>query len=130
MISNGTVTRLLASLLLAFAACPADAAVCHYSNLMPAFFAFEAQTRHLPLQQRAEAFVNRFAPRFPDYYGNPDVFGTKERLRQSATRFFDDSKPVRLPGFAPLTAAHLHAVADATVPAFDVAQSAFLTELS
>lgn len=103
----------------------ANAGTCQYKNLMPDYFAFEDRTANATLEQRADIFVKDFATRYPDYYGDPDVFGDQQKLRKSALRFFDPATRPTLPGFAPLTEEHLRAVADSAVPGFDKAQSEF-----
>jgi hypothetical protein len=103
----------------------ADAGACHYQNLMPEYFAFEARTEGMAPEQRADMFVKDFAPRYPDYYGNPDLFGDENKLRKSALRFFDPARPPTLAGFAPLTQERLHAVAQSVLPGFETAQGEF-----
>lgn len=110
--------------ILGLAAAPAQAAICHTENLMPAFLTFEAKTEGMSPDARAELFVKVIAERNPGYYTGEE-FGDAARIKKSATRFFDESKPIMLGGFGPLTDAHLRAVAQNVMPAFDKAQADF-----
>lgn len=109
---------------LGLAAAPAQAAICHTQNLMPEFLTFQAQTDGMAADARADLFVKAIAERHPDYYTSEE-FGDAARLRKSALRFFDPSRPIVLGGFGPLTEAHLREVAQQVMPAFDKAQADF-----
>ena len=105
-------------------AVPAHAGICKTENLMPEFFAFEAKTKDLTPEQRGDAFVGDIASRHEDFY-TAEEYGDADKLRKSATRFFDPAKPIQFGGFGPLTDEHLHAVAANVMPAFDKAQADF-----
>jgi hypothetical protein len=127
------MARCLAAVLalLAFTS-PASAGVCRYENMMPAFLTFERQTKDLAPAQRANLFANQFALQYRDFYGElGQVEGDKgfppaARLRQEALGLLDPAHMESLPGFAPLTQARFEAIAQATGPDFEQAQSAFL----
>jgi hypothetical protein len=103
---------------------PARASICQTADLMPEFFAFEAKTKDLTPAERGDAFVRDFVSRHGDFY-TTDEFGDAEKVRESAVRFFDPSKPIQIGGFGPLTDEHLHAVAANVMPSFDKAQTDF-----
>jgi hypothetical protein len=111
-------------MILGAAATAAHAGICLTQDLMPGFFAFEAKTRGLTPQQRGAAFVRDYASRHEDFY-TPEEFGDAGKLRKSATRFFDPSKPLQVGGLGPLTDEHLHAVAANVMPSFEKAQAEF-----
>jgi hypothetical protein len=116
-------------LTLSLAAAPASAAenagVCRYENLMPAFLAFERQTRDLAPDQRARRFADDFASQHPVFYGG-SWFKPAAKLRKDALGLLDPAHLESLPGFAPLTQARFEAAAEATGPDFDRAQAGFL----
>lgn len=116
---------------LAFHPASALAAVCQYQNLMPAFLAFQQQTKDLPPARRAQLFTDDFAPRYPDFYremghieGYHDL-PPKDRLAKDASRLLDPGNPETLPGFPPLTQERFEAAARATSADFGQAQVAF-----
>ena len=71
------LSNLLATLALT-AATPAAAQVCPYENLLPEFAQFVATTGDLAPPARAEAFVERFAAKHPDFYSEP-LFGNRAK---------------------------------------------------
>lgn len=89
------LSNLLPTLALAFAT-PAMAQVCPYQDLMPEFSKFVAATGDLAPPARAEAFVERFAAKHPDFYSEP-TFGSRQKQIERAERLFD---PQRAPKFA------------------------------
>lgn len=114
---------------LIFHSAPAFADVCRYQNLMPEFFAFEARTKNLAPDVRADQFMTDFVPRHPAFYGDKrdiEAFKTQEGIRKSSLRLLDPSHPETMPGFAPLTEARFHAVADTVERDFAAAQTRFL----
>ena len=116
---------------LAFHSGPARAAGCQYQNLMPAFLAFEQQTKALPPARRAQLFADDFAPRHPDFYGEMghiegyNGLPPKDRLTKDALRLLDPANMETLPGFTPLTQERFEAAARATDADFSQAQMAF-----
>ena len=72
------LSNLLAALALVLAT-PAVAQVCPYQNLMPEFTEFVTATQDLAPQPRAEAFVERFASKHPDFYSE-SLFGSREKM--------------------------------------------------
>ncbi|HKU13858.1 MAG TPA: hypothetical protein VJQ52_05655 [Steroidobacteraceae bacterium] len=74
---------------------PAGAQVCPYEDLMPELSRFVAATADLAPPARAEAFVERFASKHPDFYSET-MFGSRDKLRDRAQRLFD---PQRAPKF-------------------------------
>ena len=108
---------------------PAEATAsrpCSYQDLMPPYETFAARTAGLFPQQRAEAFVNTFVPRYPDYY-SPEVFGDGARMQARALRFFDPAQAaVVFPGVPPLTDERLAAFSSAVGPQFAEQQRRFL----
>jgi hypothetical protein len=95
------LSNLLATLALT-AATPAAAQVCPYENLMPEFAQFVATTGDLAPPARAEAFVERFAAKHPDFYSE-QLFGTRAKQVESALRLFDPEKAPKYPGKRPIT---------------------------
>ena len=67
--SKGAIMRISALVtILGLAAAPAQAAICHTENLMPAFLTFEAKTEGMAPDARADLFVKAIAERNPGYY--------------------------------------------------------------
>jgi hypothetical protein len=95
------LSNLVPMLALALAT-PALAAVCPFQNLMPEFSQFVAATGELAPQARAEAFVERFAAKHPDYYSE-SMFGSREKLTARAVRLFDPQWKPKYPGARPIT---------------------------
>jgi choline dehydrogenase-like flavoprotein len=95
------LSNLMAVLALA-AAAPAAAQVCPYQNLMPEFSEFVAATADLAPKARAEAFVERFAAKHPDFYSE-QMFGSRQRLLERAERLFDPQRAPKFQGTRPLT---------------------------
>ncbi len=95
------LSNLLATLALA-AATPAGAQVCPYENLLPEFAQFVAATGDLAPPARAEAFVDRFAAKHPDFYSE-QMFGTRAKQAERAVRLFDPEKAPKFPGARPIT---------------------------
>src|ERR1700733_13097625 len=110
---------------LAFPPAPAAAGVCKYQNLMPEFFAFEAATKNLAPDIRAERFAKEFVARHPGFYGDTDL-DWPARVQKDSLRLLDPSQPESFPGFPPLTEARLHAVAATVTNGFAAAQDKFL----
>ena len=110
---------------LAFPPAPAAAGVCQYQNLMPEFFAFEAATKNLAPDIRAERFAKEFVARHPGFYGDTDL-DWPARVQKDSLRLLDPSQPESFPGFPPLTEARLHAVAATVTNGFAAAQDKFL----
>jgi hypothetical protein len=104
---------------------PALAGVCHCENLMPEFFAFEAATKDLAPDIRADRFAKDIAARHPEFYGDPE-FGSPTDLHKAALRLLDPARAESFPGFPPLSEARFHAVADTIDRDFTAAQSKFL----
>ena len=73
------------ALALAFHPAPAAAGVCQYQNLMPEFFAFEATTKNLAPDIRAERFAKEFAAKHPGFYGDADL-DCPARVQKDALR--------------------------------------------
>jgi len=115
--------------LMAMLAASAHAGPCKTENLMPGYFAFEDQTKALDAQARADRFASDYVPAHRAYY-TADDFADGAKLKKSALRLFDDSKPIMLGGFGPLTDEKLHAVAANVMPAFDKAQADFAKTFS
>ncbi len=113
------------ALLIAPASAAENAGACRYENLMPAFLAFEQQTRNLTPDQRAEQFVEAFASQHKVFYGG-SWFKPAVKLRKDALGLLDPGHLEALPGFAPLTQARFEATAQATGADFDRAQAVFL----
>ena len=94
--------RCTLALLVLAAAIPAAAqsVPCRQDSLIPAFARFLEETAGLGPTARAERFVSDFAERHSGYF-DPEVFGTPDRLLQSAERFFAppaaDTPPERTP---------------------------------
>jgi hypothetical protein len=109
----------------AFHPVPVLADVCQYQNLMPDFFAFEASTKNLSPDIRADRFMKEFAAKNPAFYGDKDL-GWPAKLQKDALRLLDPSKPESFPGFPPLSEARLHAVAATVTNNFTAAQDKFL----
>ena len=105
-------------------AAPAQAGICKTTDLMPEFFAFETKTANLTPEQRGDAFVKDFASQHEDFY-TTEEFGDVDKLRKSATRFFDPARPIVFGGFGPLTDEHLRAVAANVMPSFEKAEADF-----
>src|SRR5690348_11978000 len=103
---------------------PVHAGICKTQDLMPEYFAFEAKAKTLPLEARTDLFVKDIVAAHPDFY-TEEEFGDAAKIRKSAARFLDDSKPIMLGSFGPLTDEKLHAVAANVMPAFDKAQTDF-----
>jgi hypothetical protein len=110
---------------LAFHPAPAVADVCQYQNLMPEFFAFEAATKNLAPDIRAERFAKEFAAKHPAFYGDKDL-GWPARVQKDSLGLLDPRQAESLPGFPPLTEARLHAVARTVTNDFAAAQDKFL----
>jgi hypothetical protein len=108
------------ALALSLSAGAAQASICQSHDIMPAYFAVLDRTRDLPAAQRADAFVAEVARPHPEFYGKG--FGDEARLRDSAMRLLDPSRPLAYPGFAALAPEHLREVSAATGPAFEKAQ--------
>lgn len=112
-------------------AIPASAGVCRHENLMPAFLAFERETKDLTPTQRANMFVNEFAPQHRNFYEEvgrvegDNGFPPAAKLRKNALGLLDPAHMESLPGFAPLTQAKFEAVARSTGPNFDHVQALF-----
>jgi hypothetical protein len=95
------LSNLLATLAL-LAAMPAAAQVCPYENLLPEFAEFVASTGDLAPPARAEAFVDRFAAKHPDFYSE-SLFGTRAKQVERALRLFDPQKAPKFAGARPIT---------------------------
>ena len=95
------LSNLLAALTLVVAT-PALAQVCPYQNLMPEFTAFVTATQDLAPQPRAEAFVERFASKHPDFYSE-SMFGSREKMTARAVRLFDPQWKPKFPGARAIT---------------------------
>lgn len=95
------LSNILATLAL-IAATPTVAQVCPYENLLPEFAQFVATTADLPPPARAEAFVERFAAKHPDFYSE-QMFGTRAKQVERALRLFDPEKSPKFPGARPTT---------------------------
>ena len=95
------LSNLIATLALVLAT-PALAQVCPYQNLMPEFSEFVAATSELAPPARAEAFVERFAEKHPDFYSE-QMFGSREKLLERAERLFDPQRAPKFPGARPIT---------------------------
>ena len=104
---------------------PASASVCAYENLMPEFFAFEATTKNLAPEIRADRFMKEIAAKHPEFYSDSE-FGSPADLRKASLRLLDPARPESFPGFPPLSEARFHAVADTIDRDFAAAQSKFL----
>jgi hypothetical protein len=104
----------------------AEGKPCTYQDLMPAYQKFATETESLPPEQRAAAFIQTFAPKFPDYYA-PEVFGDAGKAQARAARFFDPAQRAALfPDDPPLTDAHLAEVGSAIGPQFTAQQRKFM----
>lgn len=103
----------------------AHASACRTQDLMPDFFAFEARTAALTPEQRADAFMRDFAPRYPDfyYYSSDGPYSKPENLQKAVAAFFGPHK--QMPDTLPLSDARLHAAAAETEPGFLHAESGF-----
>jgi hypothetical protein len=99
---------------------------CAIQDLMPAYFAFEDQTRSLSPSRRADLFVTQFAPSHPEFFAR-EAFGDKEKLRKKSLRLLDPSTPEQFSGFPPLTNGRLHAVAAAAIFQFNQAEAKLKT---
>lgn len=75
----------------------AAARPCGYTDLMPAYQQFALRTASLSPEDRAVAFTNEIAARYPDYYA-PELYGDQSKLQARAVRFFD---PVKRAAFFP-----------------------------
>ena len=95
------LSNLVAALALAIAS-PAGAQVCPYTDLMPEFSRFVTATADLAPAARAEAFVERFASKHPDFYSEA-MFGSRDKLRDRAQRLFDPQRAPKFQGTRPLT---------------------------
>ena len=95
------LSNLLATLALV-AAAPAAAQVCPHDDLLPEFGKFVASTGDLAPPARAEAFVDRFAAKHPDFYSEA-LFGTREKQIERAQRLFDPAKTPKFAGARPIT---------------------------
>ncbi len=96
----------------AWAAQPAIAGAtpCGFTDLMPPYQAFATRTAELAPEQRATAFRQEIAARYPDYY-SPAVFGDDTKLQTRAVRFFDPATRTALfPDRPALTEARLAAM--------------------
>lgn len=103
---------------------------CSFQDLMPAYQKFASTTTRFSPQQRAEAFVNTFVHRYPDYY-SPEVFGDAARMQARALRFFDPAQAaVVFPGIPPLTDERLAALSRAVGPEFVEQQRKFMQTFS
>jgi hypothetical protein len=103
---------------------------CNYQDLMPPYEKFVATTAGFSAQQRAEAFVNDFAPGYRDYYA-PEVFGDSARMQARALRFFDPAQAaVVFPGLPPLTDKRLAALSTVVGPQFVEQQRKFMRTFS
>jgi hypothetical protein len=95
------LSNLLPTLALAVAT-PAVAQVCPYRDLMPEFSKFVAATSELAPPARAEAFVERFAAKHPDFYSEP-MFGSRRKQVERAERMFDPQRVPKFTGSRPIT---------------------------
>jgi hypothetical protein len=95
------LSNLLPLLALAVAS-PTIAQVCPYQNLLPEFSRFVAATGDLAPPARAEAFVERFASKHPDFYSE-QMFGSRQKLTERAQRLFDPQRMPKFQGTRPLT---------------------------
>jgi hypothetical protein len=99
---------------------------CGFTDLMPAYQGFATRTAALPPDQRATAFREEFAARYPDYY-SPEVFGNDTKMQSRAERFFDPAKRTAVfPGRPALTEAHLAEMGAVIGPQFLAAQRRFI----
>lgn len=110
---------------LALSPASALAGVCRAENLMPEFFAFQARTKNLAPERRADRFVKEIASRHPEFYGDAE-FGSPAKLRDAALRLLDPARPEGFPGFPPLSDMRFHAVADRIDQDFVAAEARFL----
>lgn len=104
----------------------AFADVCRYQNLMPEFFAFEARTKNLAPDIRADRFVKEFAANHPAFYGDKDSFKSPEAIEKASLRLLDPNQPESFPGFGPLPEERFHAVAATVEKDFAAGQRKFL----
>jgi hypothetical protein len=120
---------LIGSLLLASALAKAVSPQrCTYQDLMPDYEQFALHTAELLPPERADAFVQQFAPRFPDFYA-PEVFGDSEKMRARALRFFGSREGIAaLPGVAPLAFERLTERGKVIGPQFTEQQERFVRE--
>ena len=95
------LSNLLPTLALAVAT-PAVAQVCPYQDLMPEFSKFVAATADLAPPARAEAFVERFAAKHPDFY-TEQSFGSRQKQVERAERLFDPQRTPKYPGSRAIT---------------------------
>jgi len=103
---------------------------CHYQDLMPPYEKFAAATTGFSAQQRAQAFINDFVPRYPDYYA-PEVFGDAAKMQARALRLFDPAQAaVVFPGVPPLTDERLAALSSIVGPQFVEQQRKFMRTFS
>jgi hypothetical protein len=109
---------------LALFATPARAQECQTKNLMPEYLAFDARTTGMAPQRRADLFMKEIVAAHPDYYTR-DEFSNLAKVRKSAARLLDPSKPIMLGGFGPLTDERVRAVAANVMPTFDKAEGNF-----
>lgn len=96
------LSNLIAVLAFASTAAPAAEQACPYQDLMPEFSKFVAATSDLAPGPRAQAFVERFAAKHPDFYSEK-LFGSREKLLERAERLFDPQRAPKFQGSRPLT---------------------------
>jgi hypothetical protein len=104
---------------------PALASVCRTENLMPGFFAFEARTKNLAPDVRADQFVKTFAANHPDFYIDKGL-DWPARVRDDSRRLLDPATPEAIPGFPPFSDKRFRAVANGIDGDFEAAQTRFL----
>ena len=89
---------------------------CDYTDLMPAYQKFAAETVALSPEERATVFLRDIAAKYPDYYA-PEIYGNEAKLQERAVRFFDPVKrAAAIPSQPPLTEDHLAAMARTVGP--------------
>jgi hypothetical protein len=91
---------------------------------MPAYYDFVVRTAALSPEQKGAAFVMEIMPAHRSFY-DEELYADSEKLRKSATAFFDPAKPKTFPGFAPLTSEKLRKVSEVIEPSFHEAEAIF-----
>jgi hypothetical protein len=95
-------------------------------NLMPEFFAFEARTKDLAPDIRADQFMKEIAASHPEFYDDTKLFGPPAELRKDALGLLDPARPETLPGLPPLSEQRFRVVASTIETDFAAARSKFL----
>jgi hypothetical protein len=126
-VRNDSIRHAILLCCLALAATPAHAELCKTTNLMPEYLAFDTRTAGMAPARRADLFMKEIVAAHPDFYTR-DEFGSPAKVRKSAARLLDPSKPIMLGGFGPLTDSRVRAVAANVMPAFRRAEEKFARE--